>query len=238
MSICNNCKTEITGKFCSSCGRPKMLKRIDAHYIQHEIEHVLHLEKGILYTVKELILRPGKRVREFIHEDRNRLVKPIIFIIITSLIYSLINNYFHIEDQYVNFNEGKFGMMEKMLTWIQQHYGYANIIMAIFIAFFLRLFFKSYQYNLFELVILLCYLMGVGMLIFAVFALIEGLTHSKFVSWGGVLGMIYFIWAIGDFYGRNALNYLKATGAYILGIIAMYGIIIILGLIFYALFEK
>ena len=35
------------------------LKRIDRRYISHEIEHVLHLDRGFFYTVKELIVRPG-----------------------------------------------------------------------------------------------------------------------------------------------------------------------------------
>ncbi|WP_392436498.1 DUF3667 domain-containing protein [Cruoricaptor ignavus] len=92
--FCKNCGTEFNGNFCSNCGQPAKLKRIDAHYIKHEIEHVLHYDKGILFTVKELLLRPGKNVREFFTENRNRLVKPIIFIIVTSLIYSLISHFF------------------------------------------------------------------------------------------------------------------------------------------------
>ena len=57
------------------------LKRIDRRYISHEIEHVLHLDRGFFYTVKELFLRPGKAVREFLFEDRKKLVKPVLFLI-------------------------------------------------------------------------------------------------------------------------------------------------------------
>jgi hypothetical protein len=104
---CKNCDTEASLNFCPNCGQPSILKRINGHYIIHEIEHVLHFEKGILYTIRELLLRPGENVRHFITENRNRLVKPIIFIIITSLIYTLVNHFFHIEDGYVNFDETK-----------------------------------------------------------------------------------------------------------------------------------
>ena len=45
--FCKNCGTEFNGNFCSNCGQPAKLKRIDAHYIKHEIEHVLHYDKGI-----------------------------------------------------------------------------------------------------------------------------------------------------------------------------------------------
>ncbi|WP_313265727.1 DUF3667 domain-containing protein [Sphingobacterium sp.] len=89
MTNCKNCGTDITLNFCPNCGQPAILKRIDAHYIAHEIEHVLHFERGILYTIRELITTPGKNVKKYIAENRSRLVKPIIFIIITSLIYLL-----------------------------------------------------------------------------------------------------------------------------------------------------
>lgn len=82
-----------------------MLKRIDGHYIAHEIEHILHFERGILYTVKGLLIAPGASVRQFINENRSRLVKPIIFIIITSLIYSVVNHFFHIEEGYMQIKE-------------------------------------------------------------------------------------------------------------------------------------
>ena len=89
---CKNCNAEIFSKFCPDCGQPANLKKIDGNYIIHEIEHVLHFERGILYTVRELIIRPGINIRKYLTENRSRLVKPIIFIIITSCIMHFFNN--------------------------------------------------------------------------------------------------------------------------------------------------
>ena len=33
---CKNCKNEVTSNYCSNCGKPVKLKRIDKHYISHE----------------------------------------------------------------------------------------------------------------------------------------------------------------------------------------------------------
>ncbi len=223
MTNCINCNHSITENFCSNCGHPAKLKRIDWHYILHEIQHVLHVEKGIFYTIKELVIRPGQSVRQFISENRNRLVKPIIFIIVTSLIYSIAAHFFHIEDGYIKMDDGEAGKNSATITiftWIQNHYGYANIIMGIFIAFWLKLFFKKYDYNIFEIVILLCFVMGVGMLIFSVFAIIEGLTQIHLMQISGMIGVVYCSWAIGQFYDKKKVsNYLKALGAYVLGMI-------------------
>jgi hypothetical protein len=91
---CKSCTTEVHSKFCPNCGQPTSLKRIDRHYIIHEIEHVLHLERGILYTIRELITNPGQNIRNYLAENRSRLVKPIIFIIITSLNLFTHNQFF------------------------------------------------------------------------------------------------------------------------------------------------
>jgi hypothetical protein len=206
------------------------IKRVDKHYVLHEISHILHFEKGILYTIKELIIRPGQNVREFIIENRSRLVKPIIFIIITSLIYTLINNLFHIEEEYVNFHGTEQSAATLILTWAQHHYGYANILMAVFIAFWARLFYKKYDYNFFELLILLCFVMGIGMLIFSFFALLEGLTKLNLMTISGMITVLYITWAIGQFFNQKKVtNYVKALAVYILGMLTFSISLILLG---------
>ncbi|WP_443938202.1 DUF3667 domain-containing protein [Pedobacter sp. MW01-1-1] len=236
---CNNCNTALAGKFCSNCGQPAELKRIDAHYIKHEIEHVLHFEKGILYTIKELFIRPGKSVREFLTDNRNRLVKPIIFIIITSLLYSILTHYFHIEEQYLQQNGFEKSAIGKIMTWIQGHYGYANILMGIFIAFFIKLFFKKYDFNLYEIIILLCFTIGIGMLIFALFSILEGIFHVKMMPVAGILAILYITFAIANFFDKKDVrSYLKALAAYILGCISFYIVVIIIGLAIDLLLKK
>ncbi|WP_199120116.1 DUF3667 domain-containing protein [Pedobacter sp. ASV28] len=218
MNNCKNCNEETSKNYCANCGQPTKLKRIDSHYIQHEIEHVLHFEKGILYTIKELLLRPGQNIKEFITENRSRLVKPIIFIIISSLIYSIIAHFFHIKDSYVNLDGTKNSATFSINNWIRSHYGYSNIIMAIFISFWLKIFFKKAGYNLFEILILLCFIMGMGMLIFSVFAILEGLTKFHLMQISAVIFLIYSTWAIGQFFDKRKItSYLKACAAYVLG---------------------
>ena len=103
MNNCKNCNSELNGNYCSNCGNPAILKRIDLHYIKNETSALFYLEKGFFYTIKELIIRPGQNIRKFIAEDRNRLVKPITFLIVTSLIYTLIVNFFDIEEEYTDY---------------------------------------------------------------------------------------------------------------------------------------
>ena len=146
-SICKKCKSEIRQNYCSNCGSPAVLKRINGQYILKEISSVLNFDRGILYSIRELLLTPGKNIQSFILEDRNRLVKPIIFIIITSLIYTLAQQFFRFEDGYVNTGGFEESATTKIFGWIQSNYGYANILMAIFIAGWIKVFFRKYEYN-------------------------------------------------------------------------------------------
>jgi hypothetical protein len=217
---CRNCSHTVNGNFCGHCGQPVNIKRVDSHYILHEIQHVLHFEKGILYTIKELLIRPGQNIKEFIGDNRSRLVKPILFIIITSLIYTIINHFFHIEQGYIVYTGTKKSAVGSIVDWVQNHYGYGNIMMGIFISFWLKLFFKKYNYNFFEILILLCFVMGVGMLIFSFFAFIEGLTKYSLMKVSGPMGVAYCTWAIAQFFNKKKVSsYLKAFIAYSLGML-------------------
>lgn len=228
---CKNCNTELNSKFCPDCGQPTNLKRIDGHYIIHEIEHVLHFERGILYTVRGLVTKPGQNIRNYLSENRSRLVKPIIFIIVTSLMYTLISHFFNIEEEYVNYKGLEKSCVATILKWIQGNYGYASILTGIFIAIWLKLFFRKYGYNFFELLIMLCFVQGISMLIFAVFAFAEGLLHFKLLSVAGIIGVIYVVWAIGNFFEAKKIgNYLKALISFLLGTITFYIIIFAIGI--------
>jgi hypothetical protein len=217
---CKNCSNEANSNYCPNCGQAVILKRINAYYIIHEIEHVLHLERGILYTIKGLITNPGQNVRDYLTENRNRLVKPIIFIIVTSLIYSLCTSFFHFEDGYINYTDNKKSATSAIFHWIQGHYGYANIIMGIFIALWSKLFFRKYKFNIFEILILVCFVMGMGMLIYSLFGMIQSLIHFDLMGFAVVVGFVYTTWAIGQFYEKGKIvNYVKAFFAYILGML-------------------
>jgi hypothetical protein len=220
VEICKNCKTEVTQNFCPKCGHPSILKRIDGQYIIQEISSVLSFEKGYLFTVRELAINPGKSIIEFLKEDRNRLVKPIVFLIVSSLIYTILNNLFHFEDSYISYPDNKEFVTLPIFKWVQENYGYANIIMAFFIGLWLNIFFKKHRFNFFEILIVLCFVMGMGMLIYSVFGIVQGLMHIKSMKVGMIVAFIYTTFAVGQFFDRRKLiSYVKTFIAYLLGMI-------------------
>ena len=225
MHHCTHCNTALqeASNYCGACGQSQTLRRIDGRYIISEIGSVLNFEKGFFYTVRELALRPGISVHNFINKDRKRLVKPIIFLIICSLIYSVSQQIFRFEDGYVNYSIEDKSAVTTIFNWITSNYGYANTLMAGFIALWIKLFFRKYQYNFYEIIILLCFTMAIGMLAYTFFGIFESITSLPVLQFGGIAGMLYAPWAIARFYDKQKKrNYLKAFFAYMLGVVLFF----------------
>ena len=236
MNICKKCKSEFHGNYCSSCGHPQKIARINGRYILSEIGSVLNFQKGIFFTIKELLVRPGQNIKAFITDDRDRLVKPIMFILITSLIYTLVNSFFHLEDGFIDGTshalEGTKSVTLKILKWVQEHYGYANIIMALFIGLWLKVFFKKNHYNIFEILILLCFVMGIGMLIYSIFGIIKGLTQCNVTEFGAIMAFIYTVYAIGQFFDQRKIgSYFKGLISYLFGMITFTFVAMAIGIV-------
>jgi hypothetical protein len=200
------------------------LKRIDRRYISHEIEHVLHLDRGFFYTVKELFLRPGKAVREFLFEDRKKLVKPVLFLILCSVIFTIIDHLLHANTSLFNIDritvlQGKIRSKE-IGAWINNSLGYSQLIMGVFIAIWLKISFKKQQYNIYETVVLLSYILGQALLIMTFTIILADLLDNAVIALLGVSSyFIYIIWGIGQFFGeKNIINYVKSALTFALGI--------------------
>ena len=203
----------------------KNIKRIDAHYISHEIQHLFHFEKGFPFTLRELLLRPGKSVREFLFEDRNKYVKPVIFLIVSSIIFTLITHFFHIEYSFFNIDKivplkGKIRSKE-IGEWTNSHLGYTNLIMGVFIGIWIKIFFKKHNYNIFEIVVLLCFVLGTSLIILATFLSVAVLFKIPIIVLIAIFSnFAYIIWAIGQFFGeKKFINYIKSALTYVLGML-------------------
>ena len=233
MSSCKNCNEQVNWNFCPNCGQPAKLKRIDKHYIIGEIGNFMFAKKGMIYTTKRVLLSPGKSVRQFLAEDRYRFVKPITFLFLTSLIYALINHFFNIstEDYYQQIDEFEGSTISLIFNWMLIDYpGYSGIITGLFIAFWIKIFFRKADYNIFEIFILICFVSGVTTLFISVVAIIQGITHLKLLQISSYIASIYLIWAIGHFYDKKkVVNYIKAFLSYILGSFILGIIIVIVG---------
>ncbi|MDO4729214.1 MAG: DUF3667 domain-containing protein [Bacteroidota bacterium] len=182
----------------------------------HEFEHIIHFERGLLYTLKQLALRSAQSIRGFIEGDRQRMTKPLIFSVLCGVAYSFVNKFVHFSDvtQDADFKE-----IYPIMQWLVDHYGYFHLLLSLITALWLRVFFRKNPYNFFELIILLCYVMGFAILINLVVVFPEKYLNMGLL--GTILELVYLSWSIGQFFGNKWTNYLKACIVCILSFILL-----------------
>lgn len=215
--------------------KPKSkLKRIDHHYISHEIQHLLHFDKGIFLTIKNLLIKPGKTIREFLFENRDKYVKPVLFLIVSAVIFSLIIHLLHIKLSFFNIDtfeplKGKIRSKE-IGEWTNKNIGYAQLLMGVFIAFWIKLFFKKFKYNIYEILVLLSYVLGEALLVIGSFIIIANIFKSEnLATIGVIIYFVYIVWAIGQFFGeKNIVNYIKSIFVYLFGNVSYFAVLILI----------
>ncbi|HLA55799.1 MAG TPA: DUF3667 domain-containing protein [Flavobacterium sp.] len=71
---CLNCLETVTGNFCPNCGQKTDTHRITLkHFLLHDLLHgIWHLERGMVFTIKEALLRPGQAALDYIGGKRIR----------------------------------------------------------------------------------------------------------------------------------------------------------------------
>lgn len=57
--------------------KPTEIRRIDTRYLGNELLLLANLEKGLGYTLRRWVLRPGQAAQEYLYENRQRMMKPL-----------------------------------------------------------------------------------------------------------------------------------------------------------------
>jgi hypothetical protein len=154
---CKNCGTTYEGNFCNNCGQPAHVHPINAKYILHDVQHGLfHFDYGILYTLWQLLIRPGHTVREYIQGKRIAHFAPISLVVIMATFYGLLYHSFEIDTFKYSTSEDL--DYENVNEWLGHHYSLFTLITIPYYAFFSWLFFIKRGYNFSEHIVLNCFL--------------------------------------------------------------------------------
>lgn len=84
-SHCLNCGKNLTDKYCAGCGQKADTHRITfKHFLLHDLLHgTFHIDRGILYTAKQALIRPGQAALDYIAGKRIRFYNVFYLILIT-----------------------------------------------------------------------------------------------------------------------------------------------------------
>lgn len=94
---CLNCEKELTDKYCSGCGQKADTHRITfKHFISHDLLHgTFHIEKGMFFTAKQALFRPGKAALDYISGKRVNYYNVFYFILLLIGFNVLLTHYYN-----------------------------------------------------------------------------------------------------------------------------------------------
>lgn len=216
---CLNCNATLDRQYCSNCGQSSDTHKINLHYLWHDIQHgLLHVDKGILFTTKELFTRPGNSIREFLQGKRVNHFKPISLVLILAGIYSLLShyfglnllsNYYELKGSGVGFDKLKAGV-DNVSEWVSQHYSILALMQIPVFSIGTYIFFKKTGYNFIEHLVINSFIAGQKLILhivtFPIYYWFNKTSFSRLVDQAiDVIGYAFAFWTIFQLF--NQINY-------------------------------
>ena len=229
--------------FCPACGQPTPAHRIDWHFLGHELEHsVLHMDRGLLYTLKNLLLRPGPFIRNYIEGRRAGYVRPMMLITLMAAVVTLVSKYM-VHGEIVKHPDTLAGthgdkadaaalahLMNVVTDWTNQHYAAATLLLLPLEAAAFRLAFRRFRaLNYPEWLTITAFLTGQSFLIQTVSIVCDRWIPGR-STWAGLLVIAFASFSLVQFFDDYPKwkSALRALWAYALfqGAMLLLGIVL------------
>lgn len=250
-TTCKNCKNSFEGNFCNNCGQTSKTHEINFKSILHEIQHsIFHIDKGILFTTKELFQRPGQTIKEYLEGKRVKHFKPFAYIFILSTIYALLTRLSQKSTFLTDFFEGFYngttddksksdlGLVGEILLWMSSHYAYTTLLIIPIISFASYLCFYRTRYNYFQHLILNSFVAGQRTVVYLIilpftYFITDKGTNGTIDTVKAYLGICLTFWIYYQFFNstKPIKRLLLTILTYITMVILIVLLIVIIGLI-------
>jgi len=244
MNTCKNCLQSYEGKFCPECGQKAKTGRITITQVFKDIRsHFVHFEQGFLYTTKELIIRPGHSIKEYIEGRRARHTKPVKYMLWATAISFLVIHFLGFQEKLIeeialsqgSGNEEKSVQMGKNISdFLTRHPSLLMLSLLPGIAFCSWSLFRNKGFNYAEHFTIDAFLMGILSLASIItssgFAFISEGSFNQMAIIGSLQWVVwaaYFAWAYRQLFpeGNKFVIWIKGILVLILG----YLVLVIIG---------
>ncbi len=224
--ICKNCNADLSDEdlFCRNCGQKVISERISLkQLLQDLIETITNVERGLIFTVKELTIRPFSLIQNYINGKTKPYYGPMRFLILWVTISVIINISLGLFDEQQETISNFFteDLSEESIARQQeisrQFKKYANILPMLvvpFVSLMTLVFFKKGKLNYAEHLVTNAYLSGFTSLVGTIYQLIfwlmgipvfQGLFFTNFIN------TAYYIWVYKKLFPYPLLSTLIRT---------------------------
>ncbi len=159
---CLNCDHAYTGQYCNKCGQQAETHRVNWRYLWHEVtESLWGIDRGILFTLRELIVRPGYSIREFLAGRRVNHYRPLALLLMLAAIYVFVSQGLHVD--FMKTSQGMYDtarlkdaspahvkqkeILTSYLQFIDENQQFSDLAMVPFVALWCWLLFRRIGYN-------------------------------------------------------------------------------------------
>lgn len=215
-AACLNCATPLTDKFCAHCGQPAATHRLTMGHFLHEIPHsIWHVDKGIFYTLRELLLRPGITILGYLRGQRVRHFAPLALLLLVTGVASFLAAKLHLGEIAQSVTpETSTELREAQLQGnesVMHYLGWIYVAMSPLIAMFVRRALRRTGLNLAEALVAVLYVTAVGnllsLLLLPLFYWVKsGTAYSIMTFFYSLIYLLYQAWAYGQLLLETTLN--------------------------------
>lgn len=208
---CKNCGTHFEGNYCNNCGQSADTHKLNSSYLRQNLHGLLfkYFHKGILYTSKRLLTKPGQSVRDYLAGKRVNHFDPISLLITFAALYGLLYHALGINiiEPAAAKDAKEAAENSAINTWIIGHYALVTCTTLPFLALGSYICFRKQGYNFVEHIVFNAFFANQRMLVHLATIPIQVMlnnTHDlhKFLSGLLLVDLLLLIWCYRQLFHR------------------------------------
>ncbi len=221
-TVCKNCARWFEGQYCYNCGQCASTSRIRTRAIlQDTLFSVVQINRGFIFTAKELCLRPGKAIQRYLEGQRVTYFPPHKYLFFIGAVTSFLTSRYHsFSEEFMivdAFGGDAHAFLSAFFKYADMYTTLVNVIAIPVFALLTFLLFHGSGYNYAEHLVLNTYITSQQLLLF-----IGWMPLTRAISWQihGLLGLYvlialgYNLWVYLQFFQvRTAAGVLQAIAA-------------------------
>lgn len=137
---CNNCGNEFTGNYCPICSQKAGMGRIGWRSVHQGVMDIWGLgTRSLLYSLWQLLLRPGHIIAEYIDGKRQVSFPPVKMLFIVAVLYSMVFYWLFPDILGISLEaeatKEQDILLGDFISWSKANYSWFALIMALLAVF-------------------------------------------------------------------------------------------------------
>lgn len=206
--LCLNCGQSIDSNYCPNCGQKTNNRRFDWSFFWNAVVNSIELNRGFLFSVIKLIIKPHFLISEYIKGKRQPYANPVKMIILTGALATFITfnfNFFdtQVEDTFIMNLPDVIGFFK----YSSRYFSFFTLTAIPFFSFFTWFFFLKSGFNYVENIILNIYIaVGQFLILIMMSSLLVLISAHTLGLIYGAVNFGYNLWVVVMFFQVSGIK--------------------------------